>query len=192
MTKSKLGVPWIFLGLFLAIVTILVLIQRYSTPVAPTAPAIQPMTEQAIKNEVERERKAVEQEERIERAARAAEYVYISNGCSTQFARLTGIVARENGLSPRLLAAVVVSESSAHADAVNKTDVGLMQINTRVWKYTRAELKNPERNMRIGARILRQCINQYGLVEGLHAYNGFGNPTDEYSTAVLTRAGMRG
>jgi len=156
-------------------------------------PTVAPLTEQGIKDEVRKERQVKEQEERIERAARAAEVVYISNGCSPKFARLTGIIARENGINPRVLAAVVVIESSAHPDSVHQGDVGLMQINTRVWKkYSQAELKNPERNLRVGARILKNCINRYGLVEGLHAYNGFGNPTDEYSTAVLTHAGMGG
>jgi hypothetical protein len=59
-----------------------------------------------------------------------------------------------------------------------------------VWHYSQEELKNPNRNLEIGASILASYVRRYGLKEGLHAYNGFGNRTDEYSTKVLTAAGI--
>src|SRR5262249_1570597 len=112
--------------------------------------------------------------------------VYSRLGCGTKYAAVTGRVATDYGLSPRLLAALVFVESTCRADAVSGRDsVGLTQVNPRVWKHSRAELKDPERNLRIGAGILASYIRNYGVVEGLHHYNGLGDPSDEYSNKVL-------
>jgi soluble lytic murein transglycosylase-like protein len=168
------------------------LVGRYSDVEAPAPIHTKMISEQEIRDGVKHERAERAAKIRMDQAVSLARITYRTNGCNDKFAQLTARVALDYGLNPRVLAAVVVAESSARPDAVSGPDIGLMQINTKVWKhYTRAELRDPEQNMRIGARILKNCINQYGLVEGLHAYNGFGRQDDAYSTAVLAKAGMQ-
>lgn len=167
------------------------LVVRYEVPDDPEPIAVQPLTEHQIKIEVQHERAERAAKQRLETAVRVSRAVYLRNGCTDQFAELTARMSIQYGLNPRLLAAVVISESSANPSAISGHDVGLMQINTKTWKYSRAKLLNPEQNMAIGARILKSCIHRYGVQEGLHAYNGFGNPTNEYSQAVLLRAGLQ-
>jgi hypothetical protein len=43
----------------------------------------------------------------------------------------------------------------------------------------------------VGASILASYVHRYGLKEGLHRYNGLGNPSSEYSDKVLIVAGIR-
>lgn len=162
-----------------------------SQPESPKPISITAPTEKSIREEYRNEQKVKRERERLERATTAARVVYRRNSCDTAFAQLTAKTAIENGLSPVLLAAVVVSESSAKADSIHGNDIGLMQINTKVWKYSRSELKDPRRNMQIGARILAKQIRKFGLVEGLHRYNGLGCPDNTYANSVLARAGMK-
>lgn len=42
-----------------------------------------------------------------------------------------------------------------------------------------------------GSKILAGYVRRYGLREGLHAYNGFGDPTSAYPDKVLLVAGYR-
>jgi len=160
---------------------------NYFTP--PPAPIkVTPSTETSIRNEIRREN----DERKIKRSIATARKVYRANGCRDVYSEITGRTAFEFGLSPRLLAAVVFVESSCRANAVSgRASVGLLQVNPLVWGH-KDELKDPEKNMKIGAKILKTYISRYGVVEGLHAYNGFGNKTNEYSTKVLTIAGEIG
>jgi hypothetical protein len=64
-----------------------------------------------------------------------------------------------------------------------------MQVNPRIWGH-RAELKDPVSNMRIGSAILKAYIGRFGLVKGLHAYNGFGDPDNDYADRVLAAGGI--
>jgi soluble lytic murein transglycosylase-like protein len=163
-------------------------IVRYSEPETPKPILVRPLVEKDIKEGVKRE----QTRKRIQQSIKAAEIVYRSNGCRRTYAEATGRIAVEYNISARLLAAVVFVESSCNPNAVSdRYSVGLTQVNPKYHRYTRAELKDPQRNLEIGASILSTYIRRYGLIEGLHAYNGFGNPTDEYSTKVLTAAGIK-
>ena len=125
------------------------------------------------------------------RAARIAAFVYRQNGCRTTFAALTGKYAVDLGISPRILAALVFVESSCNPNVVStRASVGLTQVNEKVWKYSWKTLKDPDRNLKIGATILAKYVHLYGLVEGLHHYNGLGNPTNEYAERVFDAAGL--
>jgi len=74
-------------------------------------------------------------------------------------------------LPPILLMSIAKQESNFRPDAVNVNkngsyDYGLMQINSS-WAATLgkdgwAELADPCTNVKVGAWILRQCINDYG------------------------------
>ena len=127
------------------------------------------------------------------RAIRIARQTYRRNGCNGDFADATGRISVDLGVSPRVLSALVFVESSCNPNAVSgRKSVGLTQVNPLVWNYTRAELREPERNLRIGATILSAYVRKFGLVGGLHHYNGLGNPTNDYADKVLTAAGLKG
>lgn len=125
-------------------------------------------------------------------AEREARRVLTANGCSGQYAAMTGRAAVDSHLSVRMVAAIVFVESSCRADAVSKEGaVGLIQVNPRVWRYPRRTLQDPYTNLQIGTRILSAYIRAHGLREGLHRYNGLGDPSDEYSDRVLQAAYRR-
>ena len=157
-------------------------------PAPPEPISVSIPTESSIKEEVKIERRA----KAYQAASRIAAQVYRRNGCGPTYAEATGRVAVDYGLSPRILAALVFVESSCNPNAMSDSSVGLTQVNAKVWKHSRKELKNPEINLRIGAGILASNVHKYGLVKGLHAYNGFGDETDFYSNKILTAAGLSG
>jgi soluble lytic murein transglycosylase-like protein len=161
----------------------------FQQPAPPEPIKIVPVTEAQIKEGVRHDQKA----KAIKKAIATARSVYWRNHVSTAYAEITGRVAVETGLSPRLLAAVIVVESHGHAQAKDgRGSIGLMQVNARIWGH-RKELTDPETNIRIGAHILKMYIDKYGINKGLHAYNGFGNPTDEYAQKVFDAEGaLRG
>ena len=170
--------------------TLLTLIgfMKYRSPEAPRPISIQAPTEHSITGGLKNEQR----EKEYARAAVIAQRVYHRNGCRGTFAQATGQVAIETGISPRILAALVFIESSCNPNAVSgKRSVGLTQVNPLVWNYSQAELWDPERNLRIGATILSAYVRKFGLVGGLHHYNGLGNPTDDYANKVLTAAGLK-
>jgi soluble lytic murein transglycosylase-like protein len=162
-------------------------IARYAEPAVPKGITVVAPTEDSVKKEFQREQK----ERQYAQAAKLAGQVYERLGCRKTYAEGTGRVAVDFAISPRVLAGLVFVESSCNTNAVSgRNSVGLMQVNPKVWKYTRAELSDPKQNIEIGAKILATYIHRWGLVEGLHHYNGLGNPTDEYATKVLTAAGL--
>jgi soluble lytic murein transglycosylase-like protein len=145
----------------------------FQQPPAPRPINVVPVTEAQIKESVKYERQVKLRTKRINKAIAAARMVYRANGCRDTYSEITGRTAYEYGLSPRLLAAVVFIESGCRANAVSgRNSVGLLQVNPRVWGHTK-ELKDPVRNLQIGAAILASYIRQFGLVEGLHHYNGY-------------------
>lgn len=87
------------------------------------------------------------------------------------------------GVSPQLLWAIAKVESNFNASAVNRNangshDVGLMQINS--WWVERGlltptlwrALGDPCTNVKVGAWILAQCFQRYGLSwEAVGCYN---------------------
>ena len=169
------------------ILTLALVGSYYTEPAVPKSITVVLPTEQSIKEGV----KFDERQKQYRRASIAAAQIYRRHGCQTTFADATGRVAVEYGLSPRVLAALVFVESSCNPNAASgRRSVGLTQVNALVWKYSATELKDPERNLEIGASILAAYIHRYGLVEGLHAYNGFGNKTNSYSMKVLRAASL--
>ena len=153
----------------------------------PSAIRAQVPTEANIKEQLRQERL----EKQYKRAARIAAVIYKANGCRTTYADLTGRFAVDYGINPRILAALVYVESSCRPNAVSGRDsVGLTQVNPRVWKYSRKALLDPENNMKIGAGILAGYVRQFGLIEGLHHYNGMGDVTEGYAQRIFDAAGM--
>jgi soluble lytic murein transglycosylase-like protein len=167
---------------FLAIVFI------SSTPPPPKPIQVVNLTEKQIKEQYIVENKNEHVKLLLVRGRLAARSVLSRNGCrrTDGLSILLGRAAYEQGISPRLLAAVVFVESSCNSKAVSGRDsIGLMQVNPRVWGH-RQQLKDPEFNVRFGARILASYIHRFGIRGGLHHYNGLGNPTDDYAEKVLT------
>jgi len=78
----------------------------------------------------------------------------------------------EHPVTPELLTALIVVESSANHIAVsNKGAVGLTQVMPHVWRYQKRELFNPYKNIEIGSKILKYYIDKYGINGGLSSYN---------------------
>lgn len=126
------------------------------------------------------------------RAEAQAQKVFKSHHIELKHADLVAKYALKHHIPARLLAAVIFVESTGRSDVISRSgDVGLMQINARIWHRSKAELLNPERNLEIGSRILGAYIHQYGWREGIHAYNGFDKPTDAYVGRVYQAAGMQ-
>ncbi|ACD94687.1 lytic transglycosylase domain-containing protein [Trichlorobacter lovleyi] len=74
-------------------------------------------------------------------------------------------------LPPTLLLSIARQESNLKPDAINRNlngsyDFGLMQINSswakRLGPELWSQLGDPCTNLKVGAWILRQCINDYG------------------------------
>ena len=175
---TALSVAFIWLGLQYGIL---------DAPSEPEPISVNLPTEASIKEEVKIERRAKE----YQKARRVAEQVYRRNGCRATYAEGTGRVAVDFGLSPRVLAALVFVESSCRPAAISgRNSIGLLQVNPAVWGHRR-DLKDPEVNLRIGASILASYTRRFGLVEGLHHYNGYSEVHGhEYVNKVLTAAGL--
>lgn len=92
--------------------------------------------------------------------------------------------ARENGLDPHLLHAVVEVESYYNPDAVSvKGASGLMQIMPETARKLGLEdLFHPGENLKAGARYLRRLIDKYEgeLRLALAAYNAGETAVDQY------------
>lgn len=128
---------------------------------------------------------------------RVARFVYRQHGCTGSLAEITAQNAIDHGISVRLVAAVVIVESTCRPQVISSEGaVGLMQILPRVWHVSRQRLKDPAFNLAKGTEILARYIRPYGVREGLHHYNGLGvgcSACDaEYADKVLLVAGMRG
>ena len=98
-------------------------------------------------------------------------------------------------LDPTLILAVMAVESNFNPFAQSPVGAqGLMQVMTRVHtdKYEdvggQLAAFDPVTNLRVGAKVLMECITRAGSVEGgLRFYVGAGNLTDDggYATKVL-------
>ena len=168
--------------------SVLISFANYGPTKTPRPISVQAPTERSIQEGINLEQK----QRNYNRAIRIARQTYRRNGCNGDFASATGRIAIDFGISPRVLSALVFVESSCNPNAVSgRRSVGLTQVNPIVWRYTQAELRDPERNLRIGATILSAYVHKFGLVEGLHHYNGLGNPTNSYADKVLRAAGLK-
>ncbi|HZH57126.1 lytic transglycosylase domain-containing protein [Yanghanlia caeni] len=105
------------------------------------------------------------------------------------------IVAKEMNLDPQLILAVIAIESRYNPYAESHVGAqGLMQVMTRVHKDKFTEFSDgtiaalhPIANIRVGSRILRDCIDRRGSIErGLACYVGATGPNDGgYGAKVL-------
>ena len=88
------------------------------------------------------------------------------------------VASLEHGLDPRLVAAVMMVESSGNPAATNGRCVGLMQVNVPVWQRAlsldEARMTEPLYNLRAGCRILRHYldIEQDDVRRALRRYHG--------------------
>lgn len=103
---------------------------------------------------------------------------------------LVGVADR---VDPRLIAAVVVAESSGDPLAIShQNSIGLMQINARVWArkldFTHNNPFDPSTNLRMGVPILRACMDEsHGLDSALAAYVGDADSSREETVAYVNR-----
>ncbi|MYN13189.1 transglycosylase SLT domain-containing protein [Pusillimonas sp. TS35] len=105
------------------------------------------------------------------------------------------VVARERGLDPQLVLAVIAIESRYNPYAESHVGAqGLMQVMPKVHKdkfeaFTDGQIAalNPIANIRVGTQILYDCIRRRGSVEGgLACYVGATGPSDGgYGAKVL-------
>lgn len=158
----------------------------------PVRIAANAQTPDLIQREMQREARQKE----YDLATRVARFIYRAHGCSDSFAMLTAENALEHKLPVRLVAAVVVVESTCRPGVVSSEGaVGLMQIVPAQWHVSRSELKNPAFNLRKGTEILARFVQPYGIREGLHRYNGLGvgcTTCDvSYADKVLSIAGIK-
>jgi soluble lytic murein transglycosylase-like protein len=93
----------------------------------------------------------------------------------------------EQPVTPELLTALIVVESSANHVAIsNKGAVGLTQVMPHIWQQKRQVLLNPYRNIEIGSDILKYYVNRHGVKGGLSSYNsGHKNRSLRYARHVL-------
>jgi soluble lytic murein transglycosylase-like protein len=93
--------------------------------------------------------------------------------------------ARDAGLDPRLLAAVVWAESDFHADAVSSAGaIGLAQLMPGTAELLGVDPFDPAENLQGGAEFLAFTIERFGSVElGLAAYNAGPGRVAEYGGA---------
>lgn len=105
-------------------------------------------------------------------------------------------LAPDFNLNPRLVLAIVMTESDGRTGAIHRKSgcLGLMQINYVVWqralKLDRNKLlMNPEYNLRTGMEILRRYLVDTGgnVEKALHRYNmGYSGENIKYVNKVLT------
>jgi soluble lytic murein transglycosylase-like protein len=130
------------------------------------------------------------QQAEYRRALREAIHVFERNHVTSQYASLVAESSLAYSIRPRVLAALIVVESHGDPHAISaRGAVGLTQIRPELWNSRRADLLVPEKNVPKGAEILAEYTKRYGLREGLHAYNGFGNAASDYAEKVLQTAG---
>lgn len=181
MVRKSLSVP-LAVGLCIA---------RFYTP-APEPIHVQALTPSMIEAEYKAEQRAL----KLERAERTAAYVLRVNGCSDRFANVIARNAVDADLNVRVVAALIVVESSCRPTVVSSEGaVGLMQVNPRVWNVDREDMLDPELNVQEGTRILAAYTRTYGRVGGLRHYNGMGIGCDtcdaDYPSKILSKAGAQ-
>ena len=107
----------------------------------------------------------------------------LSEDEATQYAALVGQTARELGVRPTLMAAIIAQESRGDAKATSGVAHGLMQVHQihLRWagKYfpdirTKNDLYEPKNNIPLGGAILKSYLQRTGgnLAKALRLYSG--------------------
>jgi len=149
------------------------------------------LTENDIRNQIAQEQKQIQYDVAEEVAAKVMKH----HGCNDEFAELAGHAAVDERIPARLIAAVMVIESTCNAKAISRADgIGLMQVVPRIWHIQRNKLLDPAFNIRFAtSRILAPFVRVYGIREGLHHYNGMGVGcsacSEDYPERVMRIAG---
>ena len=105
----------------------------------------------------------------------------LSRTQANYFADLTFKAGAKYYISPALIAAIIVCESSARPRVISKGgDYGLMQVRYRVHKVE--NLLNPEVNIFTGTKILAQYHKGRSLYSALTRYSG---GSKKYAQKVL-------
>jgi soluble lytic murein transglycosylase-like protein len=135
-----------------------------------------------------------EEEYRQERIVRAVLKRATSEN-EEEINRLSKIIVRHSrnkNLDPKLVAAIVVVESSGNPLAISGAkSIGLMQIHLPTWSqvvdFTTKNPFDPEVNIEIGTAILSDYLKNYkDLRSALAAYEGSGNPDgSDYPNKIL-------
>ena len=125
--------------------------------------------------------KLISNENQVQRARRtSARLVAVP---SAQIHRLIDHHARRQGLSPRLVQAVVQVESGYNPRALsNKGAMGLMQLMPQTARELRvADPYDPDQNIRGGTTYLRKMMGRFGDLErALAAYNAGPTAVEKY------------
>ncbi len=93
------------------------------------------------------------------------------------------LTARQHGVSPALVKAVIAAESRFDSDAVSRKGAqGLMQLMpTTASKLGVADPFSADQNVRGGVRYLREMLDRYGdMRRALAAYNAGPSAVDHY------------
>jgi soluble lytic murein transglycosylase-like protein len=127
-------------------------------------------------------------------AAVVARRYKVAEGAAAEVVRTAFREGRRHGLDPTLILAVIAVESRFNPFAASEQGaLGLMQIVPRFHKDKlpgegAPAMLEPEANIAVGARILKDSIRRGGSDEaGLQLYNGaFDDETRAYANRVLT------
>ena len=101
----------------------------------------------------------------------------LSQQQALNFERIVNDTGKSFGVSPSLIASIIVVESSAQPNVVSRGgDYGLMQVRYRVHKdkvKSAADLFKPEINIKVGTRIFADYYNKKKTIHGaLVRYSG--------------------
>jgi len=119
---------------------------------------------------------------------------YARFGCGDpELPKLTARWAAARGLSPRLVAAMVIVESECKPYARGKAgEVGLMQVTPRIWLKAYGvrglNLSVPDDSLRLGTWVLATLAAKHGADAGLRRYNGRGSAARRYARRVMSIA----
>jgi soluble lytic murein transglycosylase-like protein len=111
-------------------------------------------------------------------------------GCNMDGGGISRYAAKYlQNLPARLVGAIIIAESTCNPEAVSSSGaIGLMQIMPEK-RYTKDELRRPDRNIEIGTTILKNHIRQSGSIhEGLKRYYGDFPGNEEYAKKILNIA----
>lgn len=106
-------------------------------------------------------------------------------------------IAASHGVDASLFASTIATESGCNPYAVSgRGAIGYTQVMVSVWKnkydFSKVNLFNPADNLRVGAEIMGDLIQQHGMHDGVTRYQGLGvgcpSCDDGYTAKVLALA----